>query len=227
MSTENTINASSSNEADTKQNPKSLSRTQKIVFGSASAFALMLVMAGSAFVYAQSTDTSSTNFLDRVAQIAGIDSTKLKDAFKQASKENIDAKLTEGKITQEQANEMKERIDSEELKGLGFGGPQGRGGIGFMDRGAELDDVAEFLGMSESDLRTALHEDSKTLLTIAKEKGKSETQLTAFLSTKFDERLATAVKDGKITQAQADKMKENKNDRISRLMNETGPRGRR
>ncbi len=227
MSTENTIIASSSNEADTKQNPKGLSRTQKIVFGSASAFALMLVMAGSAFVYAQSTDSASSNFLDRVAQIAGIDSTKLKDAFKQASKENIDTKLVEGKISQEQANEMKERIDSEEFKGLGFGGPRGRGGIGFMDRGAELDDVAEFLGISESDLRTALHEDNKTLLTIAKEKGKSEAQLTAFLSTKFDERLATAVKDGKITQAQADKMKENKDDRISRLMNETGPKGRR
>lgn len=201
---------------------KKMTRTQKITLGAVSALALMLVTAGSAFVFAQSSDSSETNFLDRVAQVAGVDATKLKDAFKQVSKETIDTKVADGKLTEEQAAKIKENIENEEFRGPGFGrGLRGEPGR-FMGAGAEMQGISEFLGMSEDDLREAMRTDDKTLLEIAKEKGKTEDQLKSYLSTKFDERVSQALTDGKITETQANKMKENKDDMIERIMNREG-----
>ncbi len=202
-------------------NNKSTFSGKKIALGALTALAFAVMAGGSAFVYAQSTDSSGT-FMDRVAQIAGVDSGKLKGAFKEASKEEVDQKVADGKLTQSQANEIKAKIENEEFRGPGFGGRMGmRGGKEMMkDKHAQ---VAEFLGMSQEELRSSIREDRKTLLTIAKEKGKTEDQLKSFLSTEFDENIAQAVKDGKITQTQADNMKSQKDTMISNMINGVKP----
>lgn len=201
-----------------------MSKGRKIVLGAVSALALALVAGGSALVYAQSTD-SSTGFLDRVAQIAGVDSSKLKDAFKQASIEKVDAKVADGTITQDQADSIIERINSDDFRGPMLGGPGGmgmRGGPGMFGLRESMDEVATFLGMTESDLRTEL-QSGKTLLQVAESKGKTEAQMKELLSTKFDENLQKAVDDKRITQTEADKIKANKDDIINKLLTTTPP----
>lgn len=66
-----------------------MTRKQKILAGAVNAFAFAVINAGGAMVYAQSDTISSNTFLDRVAQVAGVDFKTLKNAFKQVSKEYI------------------------------------------------------------------------------------------------------------------------------------------
>lgn len=200
-----------------------MSKGRKIVLGAVSALALALVAGGSALVYAQSTD-SSAGFLDRVAQIAGVDSTKLKDAFKTASIEKVDAKVADGTLTQDQANNIIDHINNEEFRGPMLGGPGGMGmrGPGLFGLRESMDEVATYLGMSATDLRTEL-QSGKTLLQVAESKGKTETQMKDLLSTKFDENLQKAVDDKRITQTEADKIKANKDDIINKLLTTTPP----
>ena len=200
-----------------------ISNGKKIVLGAISALALAVVMSGSALVYAQSTN-SEKPFLDRVAQIAGVDSTKLKDAFKQASNEIVDEKVAAGTITEEQAKNIKEKIANEDFRGPGFGGPGMKGGHKFGLR-QDFAEVAEFLGMEEKDLMTEL-QNGKTLVQIGATKGKTEAQLRELLSTKFDERVKKALDDKNITEDQANKMKEKKDEMINRLLTGTMPEPR-
>lgn len=199
-----------------------MTTTQKIALGSVGALAFFAVAGAGAFVSAQATTTTASSFMDRVAQIAGIDSQKLKDSFKQASKEQVEQKLKDGEITQEQAERIKEKIDSGEGYGPGFmkKGMKGPHGFGMVKQ--DMAAVAEYLGVSEAELRE-MHRDGKSLLEIAKEKGKSESDIRSFVSQKFDERLTQALKDGKLTQTQADTLKEKKTEIVNKMLSEEGP----
>lgn len=196
-----------------------MTKTNKIILGSTVAASFMVLVAGGAVMAAQTTDSKS-GFIDRVAQIVGVEPQKLQDGVKQASKEQIDAKLKDGKITQSQADEMKKKIDAGE--GFGFGGPKGRhgGDMRGMFKPA-LEELTTFLGISKEELATQM-KDGKSLVEIAKAKGKSEADVKSFLSTKFDEQLAKAVKDNTLTQAKADEIAKNKEDIISKGMNAQG-----
>lgn len=189
-----------------------MTKNQKILAGTVSAFAFAVIAAGGAMVYAQSKTAPSDNFIDRVASVAGVDATKLKNAFKQVSKEEVQKRVEEGKITQEKANQIIERIDNGETFRMGMGYKKGAGGL--MNKHEEL---AKYLGMTSEELRDA-HK-TKSLVEIANEKGKSEAELRDFLTKTMEEKLSQAVSDGKITQAQADQMKARFEERISDMIN--------
>lgn len=208
-----------------------MTKTQKIVLGSIGAFGLVVITAGTALVSAQSAaNTNASEFIDRVAQIAGIDSQKLKDSVKQASKERIDQDVKDGKITQSEADNLKQKIDEGKTFGLGFGrkGMHGEMGFGgFMK--PNLDDLSNYLGLTTSDLMTQMR-DGKSLLDIAKDKGKSEAELKTYLSQKFDENLKQAVTDGKLTQEKSDIVAKDKDKIISGIISgkgHFGPHGER
>jgi hypothetical protein len=195
-----------------------MNKKQKIVLGTAGAFALTLITSGSALVLAQS-NTKGQALLDKVAAKVGVDSQKLKDSFKEVSKEEVDQKVQDGKLTQEQADKIKAKIDTEEFPGIRFEGPGGRHG-GFMKPG--LDGLETFLGLTEDQLMTKMKAGEK-LIDIAKAQGKSEEDLKNYLGTKMDERLAADVKEGRLTQAEADKMKENREDMITKILSGERP----
>jgi hypothetical protein len=199
----------------------------KILLGSAGALAFLAVSAGAVFAVSTKT-TKQTDVLNRVAEIVGVDKTKLAEATKQATKEQVDKELADGKITQTQADEMKKMIDSGEM--LGFGGGPGprmmKGEIkgGIMHQG--MDEVATFLGLSKEDLAKKHRDEEQSLLEIAKAQGKSEGELKAFLVDSFNKQSTKAVTDGDITQVQADKMKEDQGNRIDEMINQKGaPKG--
>jgi len=80
---------------------------------------------------APTTPTDYYNlFMGKVAKIVGVDQAKLTDAFTQARTEMVDEAVKEGRITEDQAKFMKDRIAQFEANGgpMGFGGGPMRGG---------------------------------------------------------------------------------------------------
>lgn len=96
--------------------------------------ACAIAVAGGGAVLAQSGDEGGDSFLDRVAQKLGVQSEDLQDAIRDTRNEDIDAAVADGRLTQEQADRLKEKLDSigegdfEHGSGLGPFGPGPFGG---------------------------------------------------------------------------------------------------
>ena len=142
----------------------------------------------------------------------------------QAIKDALAGLVSDGSITQAQADEVAGALDSSDaLRGHG-----GRGGFG---RGLDLDAAATALGMSAEDLRTALQADGATLASVAEEEGVEEQVLVDALVAAGEERLEQAVTDGRLTRAEADERIADLPDRVAGLVDQEvgagrGPSGR-
>jgi len=169
-------------------------------------------------------------FIKALAAKLGVSETALINALKSVQLDQIAQAVTDGKLTQTQADEMTARINSGDAPMFGLGGPgrdggkRGGPGSNHVDEGA----LATFLGVDQAALKTALH-GGKSLATVATESGKSRDQLKTFLTTQLKAGLTKAVTDGKLTQAQADaKLAEATaamDARIDQVGSEGGPRG--
>jgi hypothetical protein len=127
---------------------------------------------------------------------------ELRSALSAAEDAQLDAAVKAGRLTQEQADEMK-RHRRREGTVLGFGhhGPAGfdhRHGGPFL-----LDDVADALGISETALMKQLR-DGKTLAAIAKANGKTLEEVKAAVKQAATDRLDADLKAGRITEEQRD-----------------------
>ena len=155
-----------------------------------------------------------------VAKDKGVDKAKLIDAL---------VKAAEDRLAQQKAA-LPERITALVDGTIPAGGPGGRGGSGgFGDhdgrRGSfDLTAAAKALGLSEADLRTAL-QGGKSLADVAKDKGVDKAKVVEALVASAKERLATEVKDGELTQAQADERAKDLPTRIAALVDGTGGKG--
>jgi predicted DNA-binding protein (UPF0251 family) len=200
---------------------------------------LLLVGLGAAGAVAASRvlspDDESKAVIDDAAAQLGVQPQELSDALKQALKNRIDEAVDAGRLTEEQGNELKERIDSDEYPllfghgGLGIGpGFGGRGGFGPHDgfrsfRGGFrghfdfLEPAAAYLGMSEAELWEALQD--KNLAEIAKEKGKSVDGLVQAIVNAQEKAIDEAVADGRITKAQASEIKSKLAEHVTALVN--------
>jgi hypothetical protein len=152
-------------------------------------------------------------FLQSLAGHLNIDVATLTAALKQTSLDQVAKLLSDGTITQAQADAMTARINSGDVDfgfGGGPGGPRGmEGGPGHGPGGAGMVDpdggaMATFLGTDTATLETELHADGATLASVAAAHGKSRDELKAFLTAQISASLSQAVTDGKLTQAEAD-----------------------
>jgi polyhydroxyalkanoate synthesis regulator phasin len=129
--------------------------------------------------------------------------------------------VSDGSITQEQADEVADTLAAADLGGHG----------GHHGRGMALAAAAEALGMSEDDLRTALDADGATLASVAEEQGVAVDTLVEALVTVQRERIDEAVAEGRITQEQADErladLEERVAERVEQPFGDRGPRGER
>ena len=162
------------------------------------AAALGLAVVGVGAGFAQQGNGSASTFLAKVAAKLGIGEDKLKTAVDEAYDETLDEAVTAGRLTQEQADTLKERgFDFAPQFGPGFGERGPRGGVQVMDAAATV------LGMSVDDLMTEL-KDGKSLADVAEAKGISVEKLTADLLGQVKVQLDGLVGEGKLTQEQAD-----------------------
>ena len=131
--------------------------------------------------------------------------------------------VSDGSITQEQADEV-----AGTLAESGLGGHGGHSG-----RGLDLSAAAGVLGLTEEELRTALEPEGTTLADVAEDHGVAPADLVDALVQAVEERVAEAVEEGRITQAQADERLADVEERVTERIESTdlgrgggqGPRG--
>lgn len=187
-------------------------RTRKTLVVAAAALAVA-VASGAAIAASGGSSPSPKSFFDSVAKHLGVSSQKLQDATKAAAIDQVDAALADGRITKAQADQLKARINSGDYPpffGPSFGGRHGfHGGPGRHLFGDKLSSAAGYLGLTEDQLRTKLM-NGQSLAGVAKARGKSVDGLKQTILDGAKKQLDQAVKDGDLTQAQA-------NDMLSRL----------
>lgn len=179
---------------------------------------------GAAIAAAQGDAPSRSSFLDAVARHLGVSRGELDDATKAAALEQVDAALEAGKITEEQADALKSRIESGE--GLPFFRPFFGGFHGGMHGfGAHLSAAAEYLDLSVEQLRERLGR-GQSLADVAEAQDKSVNALKEALVDDAEKRFDEAVDDGLLTEAQAATMLDRLQSRIEAIVNRDFPRWR-
>ncbi len=180
----------------------------------------------------QAGATRAGEFITALAANLGVDEQTLRDAIKKTSLGMLDEAVADGRLTQEQADALRTRIESGEggmfgfggkgFAGKGFGHDGDRGGMGpsFMGDGG----LATFLGIDSETLRSELAGGS-TLAEVAAAHGKSRDELKAFLTSEINERLDQAVSEGRLTQERADEMKAKHAEDLDAMIDRETPAG--
>ena len=200
-----------------------MTRRKSIVIAAASATVLLVAFGGGALAASGvlSPKEESQAIIDDAASQLGVEPSELSSALRQALKNRIDAAVDAGRLTEEQAAELKEGIDSGELPLLGhgpYGGPDFHGpGFAHFGRGAVFAAAASYLGLTEAELREQL--DDQSLAEIAKEKGKSVSGLVQTMVAAATSEIDEAVVDGKLTKEQANALKADLDSRVESLVN--------
>ncbi len=170
-----------------------MSNKTKFIVAGALVFVLLAAGIGGTIAFAQGPTTSATTWADlywqTLAQKLGTTVEKLQQAMTDARKDAAAQGVKQGLLTQQEADR---------ILGSTAGGTIASAG---------LDAAAKTLGMTSADLTTALR--TKTLLALAQEKNVDVTKLRTAIADAEKAAIDQAVKDGKLTQAQADTMKAN------------------
>jgi hypothetical protein len=195
-------------------------RKNRIRLAASAGAALAVAGGGAAFAAGElSPRQESSAIIDDAAEQLGVDAAKLTDALEQALENRVDEAVADGRLTEEQGAELKERIGSGEYPLLGL-----RGGPGFRHHGhgpgARLDAAATFLGLTQAELRQQLRA-GKTLAEIARAEGKTVAALVDALVAAMKTELAEAVESGRLTDAQRDRILEDLEERIADGVNAT------
>jgi len=173
--------------------------------------------------------------LDDAAKRLNVAPDKLRDALAAAQDAQLDKAVEDGRLTRKQADAIKAaRAKSGHVLGpLGGPGLHGRhfgpgapGGAMFEMRHGLLDDIAEALGTTPAKLFAQLRA-GKSVADVAKDNGKSVAEVRAGAKAAVMTRLDKAVKDGDLTQKQADAMLEHVDEKLDAIMSGKALRLRR
>ena len=150
------------------------------------------------------TQLRSGKSLSDLASAKGVSAQDVYSAMATAAKTQLDQAVKAGNLTQKQEDSFLQQIQQGQFPFFGGrpGGPSPRA-MGGLPMQAVEQAAADKLGMSLQDLQTQLHS-GKSLSDVAKDKGVSEQDLRSAMATAAKTQLDQAVKDGKLTQAQAD-----------------------
>jgi polyhydroxyalkanoate synthesis regulator phasin len=191
---------------------------RKVIAGAAAALAVGGAGAGvAATKLTSSPSEESKAIVNDAAKSLGIEPSKLSAALKKAFEDRIDAAVAAGRLTKQQGDELKQRIESGDFPlfgppafGHGFGAPH------LFFHG--LDAAASYLGLTEDELHSRL-ESGKTLAEIAKAQGKSVEGLKAALVKDAKSHLDAAVKAGRLSSAEEQRVLADLEQRIDDLVN--------
>lgn len=167
-------------------------------------------------------DTLRDQFLDGLAEQLGVSREQLDQAIGDSALAVIDQVVADGQLTEDEAARIRDLINSGEFPP--FFGRHGHGYGGFahgLCGGANLEDLAGFLGVEASVVRDGL-ENGQSLAQIAEANGKTRDELKSFLLSSITDKVNQAVADGKITQERADEKLENFSARLDDLIDRQG-----
>ena len=196
---------------------KKISRTAAVAIAG-------LAVAGGGAALAAAPGHDREAFLDDVAKRLGVDREALEQALEDSAVARVDAAVADGRLTEEQAKRVKERIRSGEgpLLGVPRFGPHGLGTYG--GRGVQLElAAAEYLGLSEAELREARREGA-SLADLAAREGKALEGLKRALRAAAKAELDGAVEDGDLTAAERDERLQALDGRLDEIVRAQAPR---
>ena len=142
-----------------------MKRNRKLIL----AVGALLAAAGGGVAIAASDSSPSEEsqaVINDAANQLGISPSKLSDALKHALSDRVDAAVAAGRITKAEGDALKQRINSDNFPLFG-GFHRGFGHFGFFGK---LDAAADYLGLTEAQLRTEL-QSGKSLAQIAEAHG--------------------------------------------------------
>ncbi|UCH86668.1 MAG: hypothetical protein JSU97_09165 [Dehalococcoidia bacterium] len=202
---------------------------------------------GIGLAVAQDEETPVQSFLGRVAEKLGIGEDELRSAVTEAEQDIIDERVAEGKLSEEEGEALKERIESGDLLAplrRTLAGPRHRlcehvfdcirervcnGASDCVDgrvRDHTVEAAATVLGLELEELVDEL-KDGKTLAEVAEEQGMAADEFTAAMLPEVRQELDALVAEGKLTQEQADaiydRVEENIDDIVNALPKRHGP----
>jgi transposase-like protein len=192
--------------------------------------AVLVVVGGGVAIGATqlSPQRESEAVLEDAARQLGVRPEELGDALRQAFENRLDEAVQDGRLTEEQADRLKERLQMDDFPlfrapGLGPALPRfGRHGPRLF---AALDTAADYLELPEGELRERLRE-GETLAEIARDEGKSVDGLVNALVAEKTRRLDEAVDDGRLTKAQRDRIVTNLREHVTDMVNGRLPSAR-
>lgn len=191
---------------------------RKVIAGAAAALAVGGAGAGvAATKMTQSPSAESKAVINDAAKTLGIAPSKLSAALKKAFEDRIDAAVAAGRLTEQQGDELKQRIESGDFPlfgppafGPGFGAPHP------FFHGLEA--AATYLGLTEAQLESRIN-NGKTLAQIAEAEGKSVDGLKAAMLKDARAKLDEAVKAGRLSKAEEQQVLKDLGQRIEDLVN--------
>lgn len=195
---------------------------RKIVVTAAAGLAV--VGAGGAIAATKLTSPreESQAVLNDAAQQLGVQPNELSAALKKALSNRVDQAVKDGRLTKTEGDALKARINSGQFPL--FGVPHAPGfkhfgrGPGHFGHKHFLSTAAEYLGLTEAQLRTQLNS-GKTLAQIAKDRDKSVDGLIDKLVADKKARIEEAVKDGRLTRAQANEIEADLKQQVTDFVN--------
>jgi hypothetical protein len=167
------------------------------------AAAVLAVAGGGAAVAATSGSNPRDAVLKDAAQRLNVSPDKLKAALQGAFADQLDQAVKDGKLTQQQADRIKQRIQRGE--GLPPFGPGPHMGMRFGGPRGDLKAAADYLGLSREQLMSQLR-GGKTLADVAKAQGKPVDGLEQAIVAAAKAKLDKAVSQGRITSQQRDQL---------------------
>jgi hypothetical protein len=198
---------------------------KKITLVTLIAFMLVVLIAGIALAQTGDEQNQGQNgppallqtFLGKLAVNLGIDQGRLQEGIQQAEQQMVDEAVQQGKITPEQAEKIKARLQNNPGS-FGFlrKGYLGAGkGKMWLAKGANLEMLAQTLGLSADELKAQLKE-GKTLAAIAEQQGVPMDQVCQKMQEARIQATQQAVKEGRLTQEQADRLLQRMQNRCKR-----------
>jgi polyhydroxyalkanoate synthesis regulator phasin len=186
-------------------------------FGLATVAGVVVLGAGIIGGSAQAQETEDEDaswhelYQEALAEKLGVTVEELQAAQEEARAQVIDDAVASGRITEEQAERLRNAESGEIRRGLAHGVKHA-----FVNA---FETAAEILGLTTEEVREGLA-DGKSLNDLAEEQGVSnlEAQLVAELTADIQAKVA----DGSITQEQADRLLENLAERVGNLVEHEG-----
>ena len=194
--------------------------TKRHVAAGATGLAL-LAAGGGAYAATRQGSNDRQAFLNDAARRLHVTPQQLENALRGAALDRLDAAVKAGRLTQQQADAIKRRLQSGH--GLGLGAGHLFRHHGRFEHRAGLDAAAAYLGLTDVELRNQLTA-GKSLADIAGARGKTVSGLEAALIAPVRKRLDTAVKAGRITQAQEQRFLARIQQRVAALVQRPGLR---
>ena len=203
-----------------------MNRRRKRIAAIGAAVTLAVAGGGAAYAAATGAQNQRDALIRDAAQRLNVTPDRLRSALDGAAADQLDQAVKDGRLTQQQADRIKQRIRQDGLPlgpgpGPGFGRGFGPDGPGPVRMG--LDVAARYLGLTPAALRRDL-EGGKTLAQVARDQGKSVDGLQQALLDAARARLDRAVSDGRITSAQRDDILRGLQQHVGDLVNGRLPR---